>query len=359
MSGRSIVVKSIATHSLQVTGACSPARQVLQVKSLRYDQNGEPGEVLRLVDAATPTITSGGVIVALEAAPVHIADLKAVRGDLAFIPRGGGVPGFEGVGRVIACGPGERRWKAGDRVILPMAYGAWQEELSVRSDALWRAPDGVPAEQLALARINLSTAYLLLNAYEALAPGDWIIQNAANANVAHYVHMLAADRGISVIDLVRRPELVAALGASGRRHVLVDQAGLAGIVKDRWGISPRLAFDAIGGGATARLGNCVCDGGLVLAYGFLAESAYRIDYPDMMFRDVRLRGMMTDRAIERIGADGVQSMMACLEAAMASSLMHADIAGIYPFSDFRAALAHAAATGAARQGKVILVPDPA
>jgi trans-2-enoyl-CoA reductase len=325
------------------------------LKYLGYQQNGEPADVLRLMDRPLPLLSQGMVLVELEAAPVHIADLKAILGELPFVPPGAGVPGFEGVGRIVATGPDSSRAN-GDRVILPMAYGAWSEYCAVPEHSLWRAPEDVPAEQLALVRINLSTAWLLLDAYVMLQPGDWIIQNAANANVAAYVAALAARRGVNVIDIVRRAELVPALQAAGRCHVMVDGSGLADAIAGIANTRPVLALDAIGGAATARLGNVVADDGLVLAYGFLAEQAYALDYPDVMFRNVRLQGMMTDRAMAVIGVPGRERMVAELEEFMASGLLQAEIAGVYTFENAQAALEHAGRTGAGRAGKVILIP---
>lgn len=327
------------------------------MKLLRYEANGEPWDVVRLVEAPSPVAAAGRVVVALEAAPIHIADLKAVRGDLPFVPRGPGVPGFEGVGRVLSCGHDAGPWRPGDRVLLPIGYGAWAEEQAVDAGQLWPAPDDVPAEQLALVRINLATADLLLHAYEALRPGDRLIQNAANSNVAGYVHALAVGMGLEVIDVVRRPELVAPMQAAGRRLVLVDGPDLAARVAGIGGPLPRLALDAIGGEATMRLGACVADGALVVAYGFLSEQPYAVAYPDLMFRDVRLQGMITHHAMARVGADGVARMEERLQAFMRGKPPAAGIAACYPFADVADALRHAAATGAGRAGKVILRPD--
>lgn len=326
------------------------------MKALSYAKNGEPWDVITLQELSRPALTTGTVHVALEAAPIHLADLIAIRGKLSFIPAGPGIPGFEGVGRVIDCADDVTLWKVGDRVILPMAYGAWRQVSAVASEDLLRAPNNVAAEQLALVRINLTTAYLLLNAYQQLAAGDWIVQNSANSNVAYYVAEIARSMQVNVIDVVRRPELVSQLQDSGRTHVLLDTPDLpdqiANITQDR----PQLALDAVGGAATARLGNCVANNALVLSYGFLSRDPHRLDYSDLIDRNVRLEGMMTDRAIERLGENGKGLISEALGRLLAECELHAPIAAIYPFSEAAAALRHAAETGEGRHGKVILVP---
>ena len=326
------------------------------MKVLAYETNGEPWNVVRLVERPRPVAGPGEVTVRLEAAPLHIADLLAIRGALDFVAQGPGISGFEGVGRIVSCGPGVHAWRVGERVILPMAYGALQEERAVSAANLWRAPEGVAAEQLALVRINAATAHLLLHAYTTLRPGDCVVQNAANSNVAHYVHLLGITLGIEVIDVVRRSELVGMLAAAGRRNVLLDGPDLAGRIR-ALGLQPKLGLDAVGGAATARLGASLADGGLILSYGFLAHEAYAIDWPDMMFRDVRLRGMMTDRALARIGPVGIKSMQNALFDLMAKTGGQAEISQCYTFAQAAEALRHAAEVESGRTGKVILRVD--
>lgn len=326
------------------------------MKAITYSSHGEPWDVVRLEDLPEPDLQPGQVLVSLEAAPIHIADLLAMRGIMPFFPLPPGVGGFEGVGRVIACAGGVTQWKAGDRVFLPIGYGAWQERHALKAAALMPAPDNVPAEQLALVPINLATAYLNLFAYEALQPGDWAIQNAANSNVGSYQAKIAKRKGIHLIHVVRRPELVETLEAQGRQHVLVDGPDLAAQVAGLTDQKPRLAIDAVGGDATTRMGACVADGGLVLSYGFLSKQPHAIAYEDLVFRGVRLRGMLTNFALERFSAAQQADMRAFLEAMMTRDQLKAEIAGIFPFSAAKDALRLAAQTGADRRGKVILVP---
>ena len=327
------------------------------LEALMYEANGDPCSVVHLVTIPEPVARAGEVVVDLEAVPLHIADLKAIRGNLPFAPKGPGCPGFEGVGRIVSCGDGVTGWKAGDRVILPLFYGTCRTRLAVPADGLWRAPETVPAEQLALVRVNMTTAYLLLHAYLDLQPGDWIIQNAANSNVAGFVRVLAEQIGVNVINLVRRPELITHLKQRGIAHVALDHPASIKAICLELGASPRLALDAIGGPATARLAHAAADNGLVLAYGFLSEEPYQIHYEDAMFRNVRLEVMTINSGMLKTDAAQLVSMSARIEQIVATVELNAEIAGIYSFSEHQAALAAAGQTGAKRAGKVILKPS--
>lgn len=327
------------------------------LEALMYEENGDPCTVVRVVPISEPLPQAGEVVVEMEAIPLHIADLKAIRGNLPFAPKGPGCPGFEGVGRIVSCGQGVTGWKAGDRVILPLFYGTCRARLAVPATGLWRAPEAVPAEQLALVRVNMTTAYLLLHAYLDLQPGDWVIQNAANSNVAGFVGILADQIGVNVIYVVRRPELILHLKQRGIAHVALDDPRSIEAICREVGASPRLALDAIGGAATARLAHAAADRGLVLAYGFLSEEAYQIHYEDAMFRNVRLEVMTINSSVLKMDTKRLQLMSDRIEAIIGIVELNAEIAGIYSFSEHKAAFAAAAQTGAKRAGKVILKPS--
>lgn len=326
------------------------------MKAVQYSDHGEPWDVVSIADLPDPGLKPGQVLVSLEAAPIHIADLLAMRGTLPFFPVPPGVGGFEGVGRVIDCAADVAEWKTGDRVFLPIGYGAWQERHALSAETLMPAPEDVAAEQLALVPINLATAYLNLFAYEQLQPGDWAIQNVANSNVGSYQAKIAKDKGVKLIHVVRRAELIAPLKAQGREHVLLDGPDLPQQVAAITDTPPRLAIDAIGGEASTRMGKCVADGGLVLCYGFLSKQSHAIAYEDLVFRGVRLRGMLTNYAMDRLSEAQQADMRAYLASLMTPEHLNAQIAGVFPFSDAREALRLAAKTGADRRGKVILVP---
>src|SRR5260221_12747252 len=60
--------------------------------------------------------------------------------------------------------------------------------------------------QLSMIGINPATAYLLLNRYVSLMPGDWIGQTAANAAMGQYIIALAKLAGVKTLNVVRRNE---------------------------------------------------------------------------------------------------------------------------------------------------------
>ena len=60
--------------------------------------------------------------------------------------------------------------------------------------------------QLSMIGINPATAYLLLNRYVSLMPGDWIGQTAANSAMGQYIIALARLAGVKTLNVVPREE---------------------------------------------------------------------------------------------------------------------------------------------------------
>lgn len=325
------------------------------MKVVSYSRYGDPQEVVALVDRPSPEPGAGEAVVALEAAPVHLADIKNITGQPWFRAPLPAIPGYEGVGRVTAVGAGVTEVSPGDRVFLPTGLGTWREEFLASAADLWPAPERMAAEQLALVPINLQTAYLMLRESAALQKGDWIIQNAANSNVGYYVIRLAKRMGLRTINVARRAEVLPGLIAAGGDEALLDGDDLAARVA-RIAPDVRLAIDAVAGSGTARLAGCLGSGGAIVNYGFLTGDTCEISAQEMMFRQLTLRGFFTKASLARMDAAAIAAMRAELTAFLHEDAPEAPVAGIYPFSRIHEALAHAARTGGGREGKVVLVP---
>lgn len=335
------------------------------MKIVRYRRFGVPEEVVDVEDAPVPEPGAGEVRIRLEAAPVHIADLKHIRGlpwfDQYKPPY---TPGYEGVGRISAVGSGVPPERIGQRVFLPVRFGSWAEEVVAPNQGLWPAPEGVAAEQLALVPINFSTAWLLLRhptplREGLLQPGDWVIQNAANSNVGYYLIRLCRQWGLHSVNVVRRPEPLASLAEAGGDLNLVDGDDLAERVR---AVVPRgrlkLAIDAIAGDATTRLGRCFgSDGGIIASYGLLSGEPCKLPPEMLMLDDVTLTGFFAARTIQQLGLHAAAAMQSDINALLVAHPPDAPIAAIYALDDVRAAVAHAGRTGADREGKIVLVAN--
>lgn len=328
------------------------------MKVIRYARFGVPHEVLEVTEVATPEPGPGEVRIRLEAAPVHLADLKHISGIPWFDQyKPPYTPGYEGVGRISALGAGVTQRRLGERVFLPVGFGAWREERLAPAAGLWSAPDGIPAEQLALVPINFSTAWLMLRHIVPLEPGDWVIQNAANSNVGYYLIRLCKRWGLRSVNVVRRAQHLPQLERAGGDVNLVDGEDLAERVRPTLrGERLRLGIDAIAGDAPTRLGRCFEHGGVIANYGVLSGVPCQIPGEMLFLNAITLTGFYTARALAQIGAEKVAAMREEINRCLLEDPPSAPVAAVYSLSEVRAAVSHAARVGSERPGKVVLVP---
>ena len=77
------------------------------------------GAPLEIRDVPVPAPGAGQVLVRIEASGLCHTDIHAARGDWPVKPKMPLIPGHEGVGEVVAVGPGDSPVAPGDRVALP------------------------------------------------------------------------------------------------------------------------------------------------------------------------------------------------------------------------------------------------
>jgi NADPH:quinone reductase-like Zn-dependent oxidoreductase len=325
------------------------------VRVVRHSEFGDPAAVLRVFHEPPETPDAGEVVVRMEAAALHIADLRTITGvDDSFrfpLPR---TPGFEGIGHVVRVGAGVTQWLPGDRVFPALASGTFRDEVRCKAADCLPAPPG-DAAQLALLTVNGPTAEVLVEDFADFIPGDWLIQNAANSSCGRYVIRLARRKGVRTVNVVRRPEMVDELRELGGDVVLVDGPDLAARVAVAvGGAAVKLGIDAVAGPATQRIAECLAPGSTVVSYGSMTNLRCELDFYLMFRNDIRLLGLAFVRQFLQRSPEQVRAMYARLAALMASGELVAKIAGVYPLEEVAAACAHAARTGHDRDGKVIV-----
>lgn len=329
------------------------------MKALQQRAYGPPSQVVDLVDLPDPIAAAGEVVVEIEAAAMHLADLKFINGDPGFrwftFPR---ICGHEGVGRVVACGTGVTTLRIGERVLLPQGCGTFRQRVAVKAAECMPAPDGDP-RQLALVTVNGMTAVILLEDYAGhLKPGQWLLQNGANSSCGRFIIRLARERGLKTCNIVRRAELAQELTTLGADAVVVDAgspdttAALVAAATGKAEIS--IGFDCVAATGTETIARCLAKEGTVVNYGFMTGANCEIAFQDLFLKKIKLVGMnmsnpRTD-AERRAVYDKLGKMAARGE-------LTAKIAATYTLEHAQEAFAHQARTGADRQGKIIILPN--
>lgn len=302
---------------------------------------------------AAPRLTAQGnppepapdeVLVAMRFAPINPADLLMIAGRYPHAEELPCVIGAEGVGEVIRVGAAVRRLRVGDRV-LPLVRGNWCSWRVLQEDDLTLAPAGLPLEQAAMLRINASTAWRLLSG-RGLAQGDIVIQNAARSSVARFVRLLAAERGIRVLNVVREPR-----AEDDRAAWLADGPDLAararGLAADG---RLRLALDCVAGVSTGRLAEALDPCGKLIVFGHLSGEPCHIPSTLLTSKRLSIEGFSL-RPAEAEDAGAISTILAEMAQLLAEASRPAPVRDVFPLSDLERAL------GAARQagvGRILL-----
>lgn len=314
-----------------------------------------PQDVIECVERETPVPQAGEVLLEMLAAPINPSDVLTLTGQYGMLPLLPAVGGNEGVGCVAAIGSGVTSVAVGQRALLPIGAGTWASHLVAPAAGLIALPPVGDPLQFAMMAVNPPTASLLLSEFVALAPGDWVIQNAANSGVGEYVVQLAKRRGLRTVNVVRRQDAIASLQALGGDVVLVDGPDLATRVEEATGKAKiRLGFDCVGGSATDRIARSLAIGGTVVNYGALSGEACKIAPSSFVFRDVTLRGFWLAFWFKKASLDQQRTVFGEIATLIATGALAARVNATFPLSRIKEAVVAAASGG--RSGKILLVP---
>jgi len=326
------------------------------MKAIQLNAYGVPSAVCNCIDVDIPAPPAPGeVTLNVLAAPINPAELLIFEGRYASKPELPYQPGIEAVGVVDRVGDGVTSVVAGDKVIS-LGRQNWVQQVNLAEQQVVKVPAHANTEQLAMLKINPATAWLMLSNYVDLKPGDWVVQNAANSGVGHFLIQLARDNGWKTLNIVRREELTESLMSAGADAVLVDGDNLADRAREIIGdANAPLGIDAIAGTATSRLADCLQDGGVVVNYGFLSGDACQLTPSQTVFRDISLRGFWLAKLMGGMSPNALREMYAFLGNKMADGTLQTPIEASYELDNIADALNHSHRES--RSGKILLTPN--
>jgi NADPH:quinone reductase-like Zn-dependent oxidoreductase len=324
------------------------------MKTLQLRGFGKPTTAPELIESDPPEPETGQVLVALEAAPINPSDLLLIRGRYGHRPALPAALGTEGVGRIIAVGPGVEPDRIGERVLIvpTLQHGTWQDQVAIdQGDAIPVDP-AADVLQLAMLGVNPITADLLLRSFVDLPPDAWVGQTGANSAVGHYVIALAKRAGVRTLNVVRRPEAASTLLESGADAVVVYGPDLDEEVRKALGDERlSLLLDPVAGDVTADLAPWLAHGGTLVSYGGMSGAPIVVAPADIIFRDLHVRGFWQKHWMDTTPRDEVAAAYAPLAALVADGTLRAPVAATYPLEQYQDALVHA--TKSEGTGKVL------
>lgn len=300
---------------------------------------------LRLTDAPEPVPGHGEVKLRMLAASINYRDLVVVEGNYGKAIRPPVVPLSDGVGEVVAVGPGVTRLRVGDRV-CPTFFPDWTggaprdsaiqlqrsrgasrdgtlcEALVVDERAAVKVPDYLSNVEAATLPCAGVTAWNALTYGRPTLPGDTVlIQGTGGVSV--FALQFAAAMGARAIVISSSDEKLdraRALGASEvvnyrttpEWHQVVRRFLPEGV--DR--------IVEVGGADTVpRSIKCIRTGGVIAMVGVLSGGRAAIDLPLIVMRFIRLEGITV----------GSTEHFEAMVKAMAHARIRPQIGAVVPF----------------------------
>lgn len=320
----------------------------------QYKMRGPaPQDVIEAVEFEKPTLKKGEVLLEMLAAPINPSDVLTLTGQYGMLPALPAYGGAEGVGKVVEHGPEVSSPPIGQTVLLPIGIGTWSTHMVAKAATLAPLPNDADPLQLSMITVNPPTASLMLSQFVDLKEGDWVIQNAANSAVGHYLVQLAKIRGLKTVNIVRRDALIEPLKRIGADIVIVDGDKLTERVqKATNGAEIKLGIDAVGGEATSKLGTCLTEGGTLVNYGMMSGKPCVMTSAVIIFKDITIKGFWLAKWFRTASRGQQMELYGELTTLIASGKLKGPVHKTFSVKDIKQAIVEA--TQGERTGKVLI-----
>jgi NADPH:quinone reductase-like Zn-dependent oxidoreductase len=206
--------------------------------------------------------------------------------------------------------------------------------------------------QLSMIGINPATAYLLLNRYVSLMPGDWIGQTAANSAMGQYIIALAKLAGVKTLNVVRRKEAAEQVRRwGGDRAVLQGDNLLKDIEEALDGKKFSLVLDTVGGAPVGELARSLKTGGSIVVYAMQGGQFPAILPKDFIYRGLSLHGFWLMDWMRNAPRTEIQEIYQKLGDLVADGSLSAAVEHVYPLEHFKEAFEQSLKSN--RSGKIL------
>lgn len=321
--------------------AIAPIPDTMQAAVLHaYD--GAP-DSLRIETRPVPKPERGQVLVKMRAAPINPSDLMFLKGLYGVQKPLPVVPGWEGMGRVVATGDDWlSRQLLGKRVACAAPNqrdGTWAEYMLTSATRCVPLLDSVSDEQGATLIVNPLTAWALMDIVRRDNKRAFV-QTAAASAVGRMLVRLSQRFGVEGVHIVRREEQAELLRSMGARHVLNSETPdfdkqLREICHT---LDARIALEAVSGMLAARVLKAMPAGSRLILYGALSESPLMADPRDLIFERKQIEGFWLADWLSERTVWGQLRLGRQVQRAL-GDLLHTEIAERYPLSAVHRALA--------------------
>lgn len=288
--------------------------------------------------------------------PSDVAFLKGIYGQPRVIGR---PAGFEGVGEVVAAGPGaEAQALVGKRIAFATGltnWGSWAEYAIAEAGACIPVIDSVRDEDAAAMIVNPLTALAMFGIVQEEGEKSFIV-TAGASQLCKLMIAVASEAGYRPIAIVRRDDQIPLLEGIGAAHVLnadaPDFSGkLAAIIK---GEKPRIFLDAVTGPLASAIFNAMGKRSRWIIYGRLDPDATAITEPgQLVFQDKKIEGFWLTEWMRSAGPERRAAAVMEAQKRFSDGRWKTDVTAIVPLEE---AVGRVASELAKPNGKVFIAP---
>ncbi|MCQ4619037.1 NAD(P)H-quinone oxidoreductase [Corynebacterium sp. CCUG 59401] len=151
---------------------------------------------LELVDAPTPVLREGEVLVKIHATGVNRADLVQAEGNYPPPKGESEIIGLECTGEIVDAGDTDR--KVGDEVACLLAGGGYAEYVAVPEGQLMRIPDGLSLIETAAVIEVATTVWSNLGMLAGVGEGDRVLIHGGSGGIGSFAIQLCKALGAEV-----------------------------------------------------------------------------------------------------------------------------------------------------------------
>jgi len=255
---------------------------------------------MKLVDIPCPTPQSNEIVIEQSFAGVNYGDtIRRKRGLFELNEHGYFVPGFEGVGRVVAVGNNVERFKIGDRVsYLNESNGGYSQQICLKELLAYAIPDSIP-DKTAAAMTCVGSTALCLTELANIKEGNWVIVHGASGGVGQTLVQLCLYKNAKVIAIVGTQEKSKFLERYRPTSVIVrNEADIKTQINDlTHGKGVSAIFDCVGNEVIDLNIDCIHKKGTILYYG---STSGHVNFPGMqiLMKSLRIQGFNIFNVLE-------------------------------------------------------------
>ena len=258
---------------------------------------------LRLGEVADPQPGQGQVLLRVKFAALNPADAFLARAMYPATPSLPHILGRDGVGDVVAVGPGVEHVRVGETVgilrckVGVEVWGTLAEQVLVPMESVTRVPRGWSFEEMAGAPLVFLTAWQALTQWNnPPAPpsaGSVLLVTGASGGVGVASVLLGKSMALTVVALSRSEEKRARLKTLGA-DVVCDSTDKNLVKAVTAAISPKrvdLAVDSVGGALLTRVIAMLGYGGRISVVGRSGGTVPEFNTASLLFRRNRIGGI--------------------------------------------------------------------